>query len=125
MITIMGHSEEIDEAIAAHHRWKQRLYAAVTEGADLLRLAQVEGDHSCELGEWFYGLPAAVQESEQAQAIRQVHAAFHTEAARILILAMDEHVTEAEQALAPDRPYARVSEQLTSALTRWKAAIGG
>ena len=121
----MAYSKEIDQAIAAHHLWKQHFDSAITKGASIFRLAQVELDHVCDFGQWFYGLPAAVQETEQGQAIRQLHAAFHTEAARILLLALDEHVAEAEQALEPGRLYAQLSEQLISAMNEWKASMRG
>jgi hypothetical protein len=120
----MGYSEEIDQAIAAHGLWKQRLHAAVTKGASVFRLAQVQVDNGCDFGRWFYGLPAALQEAEQGQAIRHLHAAFHTEAARILHLALNEHVAEAEQALEPGQLYAQLSAQLMQALTGWKQTIG-
>jgi hypothetical protein len=122
---IMAYSKEIDEPIAAHRLWKQRLHSAVTKGATVFRLAQVQMDHVCDFGQWFYGLPAAVQETEQGQTIRELHAAFHTEAARILLLALDEHVAEAEQALEPGHLYAQLSEHLISAMTQWKATMGG
>jgi hypothetical protein len=119
----MGYSEEIDQAIAAHGLWKQRLHSAVTKGASVFRLAQVQVDNGCDFGKWFYDLPEAVQETEPGQSIRQLHAAFHMEAARILLLALNGHVAEAEQALAPGNLYARLSEQLTMALTGWKRTI--
>ncbi len=119
----MAYSKEIDEAIAAHHMWKQHFHSAITQGASIFRLAQVETDQVCDFGQWFYGLPASVQEAEQGQAIRQLHAAFHTEAARILLLALDAHVAEAAQALEPGHLYAQLSEQLISAMTQWKASM--
>ncbi len=121
----MAYSKEIDEAVAAHHLWKQHFHSAITKGASIFRLAQIETDQVCDFGQWFYSLPASVQETEQGKTIRQLHAAFHTEAARILLLALDEHVAEAVQALEPGRPYAQLSDQLISAMTQWKAIVRG
>ena len=120
----MGYSEDIDKAIAAHSLWKLRLHSAVTKGASVFRLAQVQVDNGCDFGRWFYGLPEALQETEPGKTIQNLHAAFHTEAARILQMALNEHVAEAEQALAPGSLYAQLSEQLTAALAQWKATIG-
>ena len=120
----MGYSDEIDTAIAAHNAWKERLYSAVTRGASVFRLAQVELDQSCDFGHWFYCLPATLRETGEGQTIQQLHAAFHVEAARVLKLALDKQVAEATQALAPGSRYAEISAQLTSALVQWKTALG-
>jgi hypothetical protein len=120
----MGYNEDIDNAIAAHGLWKQRLHSAITKGAHIFSLAQVQVDNGCDFGKWFYGLPAALQETGQGKAIQGLHASFHTEAARILILALDGHVAEAEKALESGSVYARLSAQLTLALTEWKQTIG-
>ena len=120
----MGYNEEIDKAIAAHGQWKKRLHSAVAEGASVFRVAQVQVDNGCDFGKWFYGLPNALRETEQGQAIQQMHGAFHVEAARILKLALNGAVAEAEKALEPGAAYAHLSGQLTIALTRWKQTIG-
>ncbi len=120
----MAYSDEIDEALSVHGQWKQRFHLAITRGANVLELAQVQVDDACDFGHWLYGLPAALQASEPGQTIRQLHLAFHTEAARIMLLALEEHVAEARQAIEPGHLYAQLSEQLISALTRWKATIG-
>jgi hypothetical protein len=119
----MRYSTEIDQAVAAHTLWKQRLHAAVTQGASVFRLAQVQVDNGCDFGIWFYGLPEEVQATAPGQTIRQLHINFHIEAARILSLALNQRVTEAEQALEPGHLYAQLSQQLTSALVEWKTTI--
>ena len=120
----MGFSDEIDEAIAQHGLWKQRFHSAITQGADLIQLAEVQADDACDFGNWLYGLPPAIQDTEEGKVVRQLHLAFHTEAARIMLLALEEHVAEAAQALEPGHLYAQISEQLISAMAEWKTTIG-
>ncbi len=119
----MGFSDDIDKAIAQHGLWKQRFHSAIAHGADLIELAEVQADDACDFGNWLYGLPPAVQDTEQGKAVSELHLAFHTEAARIMLLALEEHVAEAVQALEPGCLYAQLSEQLTSAMIQWKATI--
>ncbi len=120
----MGFSDEIDEAITHHSLWKQRFHSAITQGADLIQLAEVQADDACDFGDWLYGLPPAIQNTEQGKVVQQLHLAFHTEAARIMLLALDEHVAEAAQAIEPGHLYAQISDQVVSAMIQWKSTIG-
>jgi hypothetical protein len=119
----MAYSDEIDKAIAAHGMWKQRLLEAITSGSSEFGVGQIQVDNRCDFGKWFYGLPPALRETDQDQKIQKLHAAFHREAARVLDLALKGRKDEAMQALSPGNPYARLTGQLTIALTQWKQIL--
>ena len=119
----MNYSEEIDKAIAAHNVWKLRLQEAIDKSTSEFSVDHVHADNRCDFGHWFYGLPADLRETDQAENIRLFHAAFHAEAARIMALTLAGCRREAEQALAPGTVFARLSGQLTMALTVWKKAL--
>ena len=120
----MDFTDEIDKAIAQHDMWKQRFHSAITQGADLIQLAEVQADDACDFGNWLYGLKPAIQDTEQGKLVRQLHLAFHTEAARIMLLALEDHVAEAAQAIEPGHLYAQISDQLVTAMIQWKQTIG-
>ena len=124
MQTIVSYSDDIDKAIVAHGQWKQRLLSAITKGTSEFSVAQVQVDNRCDFGKWFYGLPDAVRETEHGKTVQRLHASFHAEAARILELALQGRIAEAEKSMEPGLPYARLTGQLVIALTNWKQIIG-
>jgi hypothetical protein len=121
----MGYSAEIDNALAAHGQWKQRLAAAIQNGSSEFVPAQVQLDNGCAFGKWFYSLPDPVKNSPQGQEVQKLHAAFHKEAARILDLAIKGQKEAASQAIAPGSVYINISGQLMMAMMRWKVSISG
>jgi len=68
--------------------------------------------------EWVvHALPAAVQASEQGRKVREKHAAFHREAARVLELALGGKKDQASAALALASAFTRLCAELTQLLT--------
>ena len=120
----MSYGYEISKAITAHGQWKQRLVLAIARGTSELTVGQVQSDTRCEFGQWFYALPAALRDSKQGKNIRDLHAAFHTEAGAILALALSGRAAQAEKALEPGGAYTRLSGQMVTALTQWKQELG-
>jgi hypothetical protein len=121
----VGYSEQIDQALAAHEAWKLRLKSAVASGASDFTVAQVQVDNACEFGKWFYDLEGDVRSMDECQVIQKLHAEFHSEAARILDLALKGNKQEAEALLGAGSKYSSISGQLAMALTRWKRELGG
>ncbi len=119
----MSHEPDIDKAIAAHDAWKRRLLSAVSSGSSEFSPDLVRLESRCDFGKWFFGLPAEIRDTEQARKIRQLHAAFHAEAARILSLALEGRRDEAMRSLSSESQYASLSRQLALVLGDWKQQI--
>ena len=120
----MAHSEEIDKALAAHAKWKERLAGALESGRSDFTAGKVRADDACDFGKWLYGLPATMRDKPPGSDVRALHAAFHQEAAKVLDLALRGRKAEAGAALDPMGPYAVASGRLSLALKRWKQEQG-
>jgi hypothetical protein len=59
------------------------------------------------------------------RAVRELHARFHLEAARVLELALAGKRGEATAAMALGSPFATVSSKLTAAMTAWRKDLPG
>lgn len=116
------HSEAIDKAVAAHGMWKQRLRKAIDDGRSDFTVARVSPDNACDFGKWLYSLPPAERSAAHWVEVQALHAQFHTEAARILGLALAGKKAEAEKLLALNSTFASLSSSLTKVMMRWKAA---
>src|ERR1035441_2327483 len=116
----MSMEEEITKAINAHAAWKIRLKAAISGGKSEFAVATVQQDNQCEFGKWLYALQADVRASEHFKTVRQLHAEFHREAARILDLAAKRNTAEAETSMAADGRYTQFSSTLTLELKAWR-----
>jgi hypothetical protein len=116
----MNDTEQLNSAIAAHGRWKARLRHAVETGKSELTSEAVRADNLCEFGKWLGSCSAAEKTTERWKKIRALHAEFHKEAARILVLAIAGRKGEAETALALGSPFSKISADLTLALVAWR-----
>jgi hypothetical protein len=116
----MSYADEIDKALLAHGTWKRRLLDAVQSGKSDFSVNQVQVDNRCEFGKWLYGLPSEVRESAIGKEIQAVHADFHTEAARILDMALKGQRAPALEALELQSKYAAISGRLALAMQKWK-----
>ncbi len=82
--------QQIDSAILAHSQWLTRLRVAIEDGASQFDPDIVMTDNRCELGKWLYEeFPRSERNTEAFERIRQTHAAFHRNAAKILRLALN------------------------------------
>ncbi|MCM8813413.1 MAG: CZB domain-containing protein [Candidatus Omnitrophica bacterium] len=97
----MGIKEKVDAAIRAHLQWFVRLRMAVDEGSSEFNPLVVQTDNKCEFGRWLYSeFPAQQKSLPLCAEIKDLHAQFHTEAAKILRLALNNKKEEALKALA-------------------------
>jgi len=82
--------QQIDSAILAHSQWITRLKIAIEDGASQFDPDRVMTDNHCELGRWLYeDFPKSESTLSVFEQIREVHAAFHQNAAQILRLALE------------------------------------
>ena len=116
----MSSSEPIVKVIAAHGVWKTRLKEAIASGKSMFRVDMTQADNLCDFGKWLYALPAPQRADGHWENVRTLHAAFHTEAAKVLHLALLGKKAEAEAALQPGSPYSAASAALVTELQAWK-----
>jgi Chemoreceptor zinc-binding domain len=83
----------------------------------------VRQDNQCPFGKWLHGeIDATSRRAPDYEKVRALHASFHVAAAGVLGLAVAGRRVDAEAAMAPGSEFARVSTQLTLALTAWQHA---
>jgi hypothetical protein len=82
--------QQIDAAILAHSKWITQLKVAIEDGASQFDPDIVMKDNHCEFGRWLYDdFPKVEHTLSVFEQIREIHAAFHRNAAHILRLALD------------------------------------
>ena len=113
-------AEDADKYIWAHSRWKNHLKLAITAGKSEFTVEQVCADNNCELGKWIYALPATQQSRSDMGRLKSLHAQFHTEAGRVLKLALQGHKDEAEKDLGMGSEFSRLSASLVDLLGHLK-----
>ncbi len=111
---------EIERAIIAHALWKSHLYIAIESGVSEFTVENVEPDNLCDFGKWLFGLPATERPTHHWQAVQELHAQFHREAAHVLRLALLGQKTEAYQAMDLQSLFMKTSAKLTEALRQWQ-----
>ncbi|MFA5975069.1 MAG: Cache 3/Cache 2 fusion domain-containing protein [Elusimicrobiota bacterium] len=120
-----NHIKEIlVNAVFPHTRWRTRLSMAIkTKNGDTTPEA-ARKDNVCEFGKALYGALSHAPGADQYHAgIREAHAQFHHEAARILELAIHGQSDEAERALSEGGHFMALSKSLLEAIDHWKNAL--
>jgi hypothetical protein len=118
----MNITEALDQALAAHAKWKYRLMDAIDTGKSEFRVADVRTDNACQFGKWLLALPLSERLSENYRKVRALHAEFHGMAADVLELALAGRKDEATAAMAFGSRFAILSSNLTMAIVAWKDA---
>lgn len=123
----MNDTQHINNAIAAHGRWKTHLRQAMETGKSERKAEAVRSDNLCEFGKWLETCSTADKATERWRRIRELHAEFHKEAARVLALALAlaGRKSEAEATLALGSHFSKISADLTLALVAWKDSLQG
>ena len=112
--------DQITAAVAAHSMWKSRLFAAIETGKSKYTSAKVAPDNQCEFGKWLHGsIDATMRAAPDYATVKDLHARFHKEAAKVLRLVEDGKIPEAKAALGGE--YTAVSTKLVQQLQSWKA----
>ncbi len=115
----------IDNGIAAHARWKARLYKAIDSGKMDVPAATVRVDNQCDFGKWLYGadVPAEQKKGSHYVAVRDLHARFHKAAANVAVLIEAGKGGEAKKEMDSGGEFAVVSSKLTLAMSAWKKSL--
>ncbi len=114
-------AEKIDEAVSAHTYWFIQLRVAIIEGNSQFKPEIVRTDNNCDFGKWLYGdFPRETVGTALFESIRNLHAEFHVEAARILELAITGKKDEALALLESDSKIRKCSMALIGKLSELK-----
>ncbi len=116
----MTAKDQIASAIAAHQEWKARLIHAIQQGSSDYQPTIVEKDDQCALGHWLCDCDPELLQSIHYQTVRQLHADFHREAARILELALNGQRGQACLALGLGSQYVKISSALVLEMRKWE-----
>lgn len=116
----MSKSEEIKKAIGAHGMWKTRLRSAVDTGTSEFTVEKVKADNNCDFGKWLHGLPNDDKKALSWTKVRDLHAKFHVEAAKILESALTGHKDVAAKGLDATSDFSKLSANLTGAMMNWE-----
>lgn len=112
-------NDQITAAIGAHGLWKGRLLTAIDTGKCDCDQQKAGRDDQCEFGKWLYGsIDAAMKASPNYASVRDQHARFHKEAAKVLGLALAGQKDAAKKAMAAE--YTAASAELLRLLMAWK-----
>jgi hypothetical protein len=122
---LMNIHEALDQALAAHAKWKYRLMEAIETGKSEWRISDVRTDNACQFGKWLFALPLSERLAENYKKVRAMHQEFHGLAANVLELALAGRKDEATSAMAMHSRFAVVSSNLSMALMTWKETASG
>lgn len=118
----MSQQDEIKKAIGAHGMWKSRLRQAVDSGKSEWVVETVERDNQCEFGKWIHAVPASGPDAVHAARVKDLHARFHVEAARVLGLAKAGQKEAAARSIAAGSTFDKLTTDLTRELMEWSKA---
>ena len=106
----------LDQAIAAHGAWKQKLsdYLAKRDGS--LKASEAGADNKCPLGQWIYGEGAAFAKFPEFSKVKAEHARFHKAVGNVISRAdAGQSVTE-DVALGAHSEFGEASSSVVLAL---------
>ena len=119
---MLQHDFEVSDALLAHAEWKRRLRDAVVLGHYEHSAEDVGRDDLCELGGWLHSLPTETRLDPNYDAIIELHAKFHREAAVVLQFLEQGRIDDARDAMASDSEFSQASEELVGLLEAWREA---
>lgn len=114
-----------EEAVVSHAIWRANFVDLVRNGGGGLDVEVVGRENVCPLGRWLTGEgQEAVGNPVAHRMLCNVHAEFHTEAARVLSLAQSGRIKEALHVMESDQPYGTWSTTLVAALSQYANSFG-
>jgi len=113
---------QIKAAIGVHGLWKNRIRQAINQGTSEWDPKFVAPCGNCDFGKWLDGFEGS-QKGDDYKVVYDLHSQFHTEAARVLEMALSGAKTDAEAAIASGSDYANLTLNLTKAMMAWQKAV--
>jgi len=113
-------SKQIKDGLISHRKWKDRAKAAIETGKSEYTVDFVRRDDTGELGKWLYQtISPEDKASPHYLPVKEIHAKFHIELAKVFDLALKGQKEKATRALGLGSDFARVSMEFDSALIAW------
>ncbi len=110
--------DQLNAALVAHGEWKFRLAKGIDTGCKGLEPDKIQVDNQCVFGKWLYSEKTEQhRNSSHYEKIRELHAAFHKEAAGVVTLCHHGKIGEAKLAL--EGSYSEKSAHLADAIRAW------
>jgi hypothetical protein len=99
----------LDNAILAHYKWKDKLKAAIASKAQL-DAATISLDNCCEFGKWLHG-EGGKQYGNKAEftTLLQKHKTFHAEAGKVATPISARKYDEASKMIETSSPFGNAS----------------
>ena len=105
-----------DEAITAHSAWKLKLSSYLKKADGSLKVADVEPDHKCPLGQWIHGEGAKFSTLTEFATLKMEHQRFHKAAAEVIKKADSGQSVAEDVALGAKSEFASASNNVISAI---------
>jgi hypothetical protein len=116
--------EEINLYIAQHGMWKSRLLKSLESRSSEFDPSTVRADNNCAFGKWLYNtISSDLKSSEYYNIVKETHAKFHVETARILQLILEGKNEEARKSLQMESEFAEISSKLTLLMVKWRGKL--
>jgi hypothetical protein len=113
---------DLDQAIAVHSGWKQKLSAYLRNPDKSIDVAKLAKDDQCELGQWIKTESARYASDSAFQTLKKEHSKFHCAAADLVRRADAGQNTSEEVSLGSKSAYANSSPVVVYAITQLKRA---
>ena len=111
---------KLDNAILAHHVWKNKLRAAIASKSQL-DAAAFGKDDCCEIGQWLYGEGGSLCGTKpQFTALLEKHKTFHLEAGKIAAQINAANYAQASRMTESGTPFAMASLAVAQAVNALK-----
>ena len=110
---------DVDAIIDAHRLWKVKLREAI-EQRDTVDTATLSRDDCCALGKWIYGDGQRLADRPSFTQLIERHKAFHRVAGQVGDLINRREYRSAEDALAPETPFADATTSVVLSLSAAK-----
>jgi methyl-accepting chemotaxis protein len=109
----------VDGFIDAHRQWKVKLRDAI-ENRDKVDAATLSRDDCCALGKWIYGDGQSLASRQSFTDLVGHHRQFHRVAGEVATLVNQRSYRAAEEALAPNTPFAAATSEVVLVLSTAK-----
>jgi methyl-accepting chemotaxis protein len=111
---------KLDNAILAHHVWKNRLRAAIVSKSQL-DVETFSRDDCCDIGQWLQGEGRALHANKpEFSALQQTHQVFHLEAGKIAMQINAANFVQAAHMIDSGTPFSAASLAVAKAVNALK-----
>jgi two-component system chemotaxis sensor kinase CheA len=122
-VPVKENTIQLENAIAAHSKWKTRLRQYLDGGGEKLDPKFVGKDNVCDLGKWIYGEGARYKAIEAYSELKTSHAHFHRCAANVVSMHQDGNKKAAESMLQPGGVFNSASTSTVQAIIKLQKVL--